>query len=79
MTWVFYGHYENQFVVVQSELTYISFYSLAIHSSLSSLCAPIKKSYALDGEAILPAFSLIDVKLLFRRVPAVVSTINAKR
>ena len=41
MTWVFYGHYENQFVVVQNELTYISF-SLAIHSSLSSLRAPLK-------------------------------------
>ena len=41
MTWVFYGHYENQFVFVQSELTYISF-SLAIHSSLSSLRAPLK-------------------------------------
>ena len=38
---VFYGHYENQFVVVQNELTYISF-SLAIHSSLSSLRAPLK-------------------------------------
>ena len=35
MTWVFYGHYENQFVVAQSELTYISF-SLA-NSALSSL------------------------------------------
>ena len=40
MTWVFYDHYENQFVVVQSELTYISF-SLA-NSSLSSLRAALK-------------------------------------
>ena len=40
MTWVFYGHYENQFVVAQSELTYISF-SLA-NSALSSLCAALK-------------------------------------
>ena len=48
MTWVFYGHYENQFVVVQSELTYISF-SLAIHSSLSSLRAPIKKNRTCSG------------------------------
>ena len=38
---VFYVHYENQFLVVQNELKYISF-SLAIHSSLSSLRAPLK-------------------------------------
>ena len=77
MTRVFYGHYENQFVVAQSELTYISF-SLA-NSSLSSLRAPLKIVHALDGEAILPAFALIDVKLTFRRVPAVVSTIKRKK
>ena len=40
MTWVFYGHYENQFVVAQSELTQISF-SLA-NSALSSLRAALK-------------------------------------
>ena len=34
----FYGHYENQFVVPQSELTNISF----SNSSLSSLCAALK-------------------------------------
>ena len=52
----FYGHYENQFVVAQSELTCISF-SLA-NSSLSSLRAALKIVHALDGKAILPAFSL---------------------
>ena len=39
---VFHVHYENQFLVVQNELTYISSFSLAIHSSLSSLRAPLK-------------------------------------
>ena len=36
----FYGHYENQFVVAQNELAYISL-SLA-NSSLSSLRAALK-------------------------------------
>ena len=40
MTWVFYGHYENQFVVAQNELAYISL-SLA-NSALSSLRAALK-------------------------------------
>ena len=40
MTRVFYSHYENQFVVAQSELTYKSF-SIA-NSSLSSLRAALK-------------------------------------
>ena len=40
MTRVFYSHYENQFVVAQSELTYKSF-SLA-NSSLSSPRAALK-------------------------------------
>ena len=40
MTWVFYGHYENQFVVAQNELVYISL-SLA-NSSLSSPRAALK-------------------------------------
>ena len=40
MTWVFYGHYENQFVVAQNELAYISL-SLA-NSSLSSPRAALK-------------------------------------
>ena len=33
----------------------------------------------MDGKATLPAFSLIDVKLMFRRVPAVVRTIKRKK
>ena len=40
MTWVFYGHYGNQFVVAQNELTNMSF-SLA-NSSLSSPRAALK-------------------------------------
>ena len=40
MTWVFYGHYENQFVVAQNELAYISL-SLA-NSARSSLRAALK-------------------------------------
>ena len=40
MTWVFYGHYENQFVVAQNELAYISL-SLA-NSALCSLRAALK-------------------------------------
>ena len=40
MTWVFYGHYENQFVVAQNELAYKSL-SLA-NSALSSLRAALK-------------------------------------
>ena len=34
---------------------------------------------SVDGKATLPVFSLIDVKLMFRRVPAVVSTIKRKK
>ena len=35
----FYGHYENQFVVAQNELAYISFSLANIKSALSSLRA----------------------------------------
>ena len=47
--------------------------------AFSALRAALKIVHALDGEAILPAFSLIDLKLTFRRVPAVVSTIKRKK
>ena len=36
MTWVFYGHYENQFVVAQNELAYLA------NSALSSLRTALK-------------------------------------
>ena len=42
MTWVFCGHYENQFVVAQNELAFISLCLANISSALSSLRAALK-------------------------------------